>query len=249
MATLNKNSSNRNSSGRNKITTSTAKIITRDTKSQQRFLDAAESLFGDYGYEGAKIRAIAELSKVNLGALHHYWGSKEELFSAVCQRRFLPMNQERMRRFDDLVKQSSNSNGLPIDIRALFRASIEPTFFLNDLTKDEHNIFRKFYGRAISEPSHVVGKVMKEIFTPISIHFFALLQQLCPHLTNDEFYWRSNCIYGAYLYAPAFSDRIALYAHKEFDPTNIELGIAQMVEFLVAGILAPSTINPKLVMT
>lgn len=175
---------------------SSSSKTTRDTKSRQRFLDAAEFQFAEYGYEGAKIRAIAERSQVNLGALHHYWGSKEELFTAVCQRRLLPMNNERIRRFNELSEQALQQDDKQnVDIRELFRASLEPTFFLDDLNTEERKIFRKFYGRALTEPSPVVSKVMREIFRPVSDCFFKILRGLCSHLNDDEFYWRGKlCI-------------------------------------------------------
>jgi AcrR family transcriptional regulator len=211
---------------------------TRDTQSRQRFLDAAEFLFAEHGYEGTKIRAIAERSKVNLGALHHYWGSKEELFTAVCERRLLPMNKECLNRFIELETQA---DGIPIDIRELFRASLEPTFFLSGLNEEEQVVFRKFYGRTLADPSFVVGKVMRKLFEPISTKFFAILRELCPHLTDDEFFWRSNCILGSYLFAPAFCERMIHFAPQDFAIDDVDLGITEIVEFLVAGIQAPST--------
>lgn len=213
---------------------------TRDTQSRLRFLDAAEYLFAEFGYEGAKIRAIAERSKVNLGALHHYWGTKEELFTAVCERRLIPMNNERIRRLDELADQSQTQNK-PVDIRELFKASIEPTFFLDGLNNEGQNIFRTFYGRVLCEPSPVVGQIMRDLFSPVSARFYPLLREICPHLSDDEFYWRANCIMGTYLYVPAFSSRMTHYAPKNFAIDDDDLGIEQIVEFLVAGILAPGT--------
>ena len=214
----------------------------RDSHSRDRFLDAAEYHFAEYGYEGAKIRAIADRSEVNLGALHHYWGSKEELFRAVCERRLVPMNDVRLKRFDQL---EAASGGQAVDKRELLRAAIEPTFFLDDLEGDEQRVFRKFYGRAITEPSPVVGQVMRSIFTGVSTRFFSLLRDSCRHLSDDEFFWRANCIFGAFVYAPAFIDRIAYYAHPDFDVEDSEHGISQMVEFLAAGMEA-SSLQPSL---
>jgi AcrR family transcriptional regulator len=212
--------------------------------SKERFLDAAEYLFAEYGYEGAKIRAIADLSKVNLGALHHYWGSKEELFAAVCKRRLEPMNNERLRLYEELVQADNRKTGKSdpcplLDIKALFRASLVPTFFLEDLDSEEQIVFRKFYGRALTEPSPVVAKVMMEIFIPASQRFFELLRVCCPHLDDDQFYWRCMGILGTYMYAPAFSERIQYYAPASFDMDDVDTGLAQIVEFLAAGMLAP----------
>lgn len=210
----------------------------RNTISRQKFLDSAETLIAEHGYEGTKIRAIAEHSGVNLGALHHYWGSKEELFVEVCNRRLGPMNEERMRRFDEIEKSRKDK---PADIRELFKAAIEPTFFLLENSKKEQVIFRKFYGRVMTEPPEVVNKVMRKLFAPVSSRFFAMLRENCPHLTDDEFYWRSTSILGTFIYAPAYISRIQFYAHKDFDVKNVSFGIDQIVEFLVAGMLAPST--------
>lgn len=216
----------------------------RDTPSRQHFLDAAEFMFAEYGYDGAKIRAIAERSKVNLGALHHYWGSKEELFSDVCSRRLQDMNTERLQRFAALT-ETAEKQCTKIDIRDLFRASIEPTFFLNDMKQKEQAIFRKFYGRVMTEPSPVVGKVMRGIFSPVSKRFFVILRDLCPHLSTNEFYWRAMCIFGSFLYAPAYTERMAYYAEPGFDYKNVQVGIDQLVEFLVAGMLAPALPQKK----
>jgi AcrR family transcriptional regulator len=216
------------------------KIGRRNTQSRQKFLDSAEILFAEHGYEGTKIRAIADHSEVNLGALHHYWGSKEELFIEVCNRRLGPMNEERMLRFDALEK---TKNGKPVDIKELFKAAIEPTFFLLENNKKEQVIFRKFYGRVMTEPPEIVNTVMRKLFSPVSTRFFCLLRENCPHLSDDEFYWRATSILGTFIYAPAYIRRIQFYAHKGFDVKDVNFGINQIVDFLAAGMLAPSSTN------
>jgi AcrR family transcriptional regulator len=214
----------------------------RNTQSRQKFLASAEILIAEHGYEGTKIRAIAEHSGVNLGALHHYWGSKEELFIEVCNRRLGPMNEERMLRFDVL---ENSKNGKPVDIKELFKAAIEPTFFLLENSKKEQDIFRKFYGRVMTEPPEIVNTVMRKLFSPVSSRFFNLLRENCPHLSDDEFYWRATSILGTFIYAPAYISRIQFYAHKGFDVKDVSFGINQIVDFLAAGMLAPSSLPRK----
>ena len=217
------------------------KASQRDTQSRRRFLSAAEYLFAELGYEGTRIRAIAERSKVNLGALHHYWGNKEELFKAVCENCFIEMNKERMRRFDELEEQARTS-GTPIAMRALFRATIEPTFFTKKMSARGLKIYLKFYGRTMTEPSPPVQKVMLELFSPVSQRFLDMLRELCPHLSDDEFYWRAGCIFGAFIYVPAFTERIAYYFSPDhFDGKDYQFAVSQMLDFLVAGMQAPSS--------
>ena len=149
------------------------------------------------------------------------------------------MNQERMLRFDELEK--NKKKGKPVDIKELFKAAIEPTFFLLENSKKEQVIFRKFYGRVMTEPSEIVNTVMRKLFSPVSSRFFSLLRENCPHLSDDEFYWRATSILGTFIYAPAYISRIQFYAHKGFDVKNVDFGINQIVDFLSAGMLAPST--------
>jgi len=44
-------------------------------------LDAARSRFAAFGYDGATIRAIAADAGVDSALVHHFYGTKEQLFS------------------------------------------------------------------------------------------------------------------------------------------------------------------------
>lgn len=52
-----------------------------------RILDAAEALFAERGYDGVSTRAITELADVRLNLLSYHFGTKEQLFRAVIDRR------------------------------------------------------------------------------------------------------------------------------------------------------------------
>ncbi len=56
-------------------------------------LDAAREAFGTHGYERATIRGIAERAGVDPALVHHYFGSKQELFVAAMQ---LPVDPVRV---------------------------------------------------------------------------------------------------------------------------------------------------------
>ena len=70
----------------------------RATDSRTRYMDAAEALFIERGYEGTSIRDIARRASSHLGTLHYFWGNKDALFRAVCKRRFDPIQAEQLRR-------------------------------------------------------------------------------------------------------------------------------------------------------
>jgi TetR/AcrR family transcriptional regulator len=53
---------------------------------ETRFMDAAERLLVEIGYSAITTRRLAEEASANLGLLHYYFGSVEELFVRVLER-------------------------------------------------------------------------------------------------------------------------------------------------------------------
>ncbi len=54
---------------------------------RQVILEAAEAVFAEYGFEGAKVQTIARKAGVSVGTIYSVFGSKSELFSDVMTRR------------------------------------------------------------------------------------------------------------------------------------------------------------------
>ncbi|MFT4231673.1 MAG: TetR family transcriptional regulator [Leucobacter sp.] len=52
--------------------------------SRGRIIAAAVAEFGEHGYEGATIRAIAERADVDSALVHHYFGTKADLFAEAA---------------------------------------------------------------------------------------------------------------------------------------------------------------------
>ena len=60
------------------------------SESRAEILDAARRLFGEKGYDGTTIRAIARESGVDPALVHHFFGTKEHIFVAAMQFPFDP---------------------------------------------------------------------------------------------------------------------------------------------------------------
>jgi AcrR family transcriptional regulator len=56
---------------------------------REAILDAARRAFAEQGYQQATIREVAELAGVDPALVHHYFGTKQDLFVAAVQ---LPIN-------------------------------------------------------------------------------------------------------------------------------------------------------------
>lgn len=55
-------------------------------ESKRRILDAAEGAFARRGFDGSRLRDIAQLAGVHHALVHHYYGDKRGLFAAVLRR-------------------------------------------------------------------------------------------------------------------------------------------------------------------
>lgn len=201
---------------------------------ETEFLDAAEKHFADNGYAGAKIRAIADEAKANLGALHYYWGSKESLFRAACGRRMAPMIEERMARFDAL-------GDTPRTIEDILRAYFEPAFLSHRDNPAKRNLFCRTYARILTDPSPEVKAIMRDIFAAPTNRFVGLLRDACSHIDDSTFYWRLHCVFGVFQHAATYTDDIGLLAAGRFDTSDLDAGIDRIIQFVAAGLKAPQS--------
>ena len=56
-------------------------------------LDAARSAFAEKGFAGTTIRAVASMAGVDAALVHHYFGTKDDLFLAAMELPFDPAEQ------------------------------------------------------------------------------------------------------------------------------------------------------------
>ncbi|HZR51842.1 MAG TPA: TetR family transcriptional regulator [Streptosporangiaceae bacterium] len=61
-----------------------------DSDTRTAILDAARREFGEHGYDAATIRGIAAVAEVNPALVHHFYGTKEQLFAAAMRIPVVP---------------------------------------------------------------------------------------------------------------------------------------------------------------
>lgn len=60
------------------------------TETRERILGAARAKFAEQGYDGATVRSIATAAGVNPALVHHFYGSKQQLFVSAMNLPFNP---------------------------------------------------------------------------------------------------------------------------------------------------------------
>jgi AcrR family transcriptional regulator len=223
---------------------------TRPKRSAERtitkFLLAAEEIYGEHGYEGTTIRAIAKKARANLGTLQHYWGSKRELFRDLFETRFRLLQQEHLRQLKEIEER--HAGGSRPDVMEVLRTLIETTFSFSsaptsaDISGIEQSEarrrFQTLYGRALMDPSpEVLAEISKIFEKPVKL-FLSLMQRACPQLSAAELDWRINCIIGAQVFSLVYRERLGIYFGAEADVDSVRAA-KWMLHFLMNGIDAP----------
>lgn len=218
-------------------------------RTMARFLEAAEDIFGRHGYEGTTVREIAARSRVNLGTLKHYWGSKRELFRDLIERRLRPVHAETTARMAALYPGSAR--GTVPDAGAVTACLIEPAFLvgvqsppgLDFSDPAARGRFHLFFGRCLMDPSPEIVQDLNEMFADITGRFFELMRLANPELSPAELDWRINCVFGAVSFAQLYGERIGRFVGSEADVGG-ELASKWVMHFITQGIAAPPLAAP-----
>ena len=205
-----------------------------------RFMDAAESVFIRFGYEGASIRMISREAAAPLGTLHHYWGSKEVLFRETCERRFAPILARQSERLAECERRLDA--GEPLAADTLLRALIEPSM-LGDGGRGKGSAAdatRQLYGRVLTEPSEVVQRTVRDLLQTPADKFSSLMRRCNNEPTEQRFYWRMTCAMGAFIFAQSFGDRVAYAGGESLGDVDWDFVVEEIVGFIKRGMASTS---------
>jgi AcrR family transcriptional regulator len=201
-------------------------------------MDAAEALFIERGYEGTSIRDIARRASSHLGTLHYFWGNKDALFRAVCERRFDAIQAEQLRRLRACRTRLLREGEL--ELSEIVRALVEPPLHVAGADAPERHTVRLLYGRVLTEPSVVVMRIVRDLFRQSTALFVELMRQRSSGLSEDSFYWRLTCAFGAFIFTQSFGDRVAFASGRQLKSVDWSQVADEVTGFIVRGFEAPA---------
>ncbi|MBN2508390.1 MAG: CerR family C-terminal domain-containing protein [Verrucomicrobia bacterium] len=166
----------------------------RPGATRDRVLDAAERLFAERGVDAVSIRDITGAAGANLGAINYHFGTKDNLITAVFDRRIGQVSQDRLRALDAVEKAAA---GRPPTLEALLEAMVRPEV---ERTMDAQRggvAFGKLMARCLVEPNPAVETVMRRRGEPVVRRFDGALMRVMPQLTAEDVFWRMHLLMGA----------------------------------------------------
>ncbi|MCY6382671.1 TetR/AcrR family transcriptional regulator [Hoeflea prorocentri] len=209
-----------------------AKQRPRQGESRKAILDAAEHAFADFGFGGASIRAIARDAGVNQAMIHYYYQNKEQLFSAVIERRSGDINKQRHAAIDALFE-----DGVPT-LEALVEAILRPTI---ELGHDQERGGAD-YARLIVYFNNSADKLSQglaqEYYDPIARRSIEAIMQVLPDIGRSEAVRGYLFAISVALSVMARTGRAARLSDGLCDDANTEETVSTVVAFACAGIRA-----------
>jgi AcrR family transcriptional regulator len=91
---------------------------------RRRILDAASTLFSERGASAVSVRDIAQQAGITLATVHHYFGTKEQLYDACIQAMYVELESLRESIEPAFLRGGEPRDLLEAAVRASFRFAI-----------------------------------------------------------------------------------------------------------------------------
>lgn len=139
--------------------------IKKDSKAEEKILEAAKKVFTTKGMAGARMQDIADEAGMNKALLHYYFKNKEKLFDVVFRA-------EAMKFFPKINQIFQSDAGLFEKIEKFVSEYVDeilknpylPWFVLNEINRDPDKFMNKIWGKEnLPKPAKFLEQIEKEI--------------------------------------------------------------------------------------
>lgn len=194
----------------------------------QRLLDTAERLFGEHGYNGVGMRALAQAAKVNLAATTYHFGSKKTLYVETFLRRFRAVNA---RRKELLAAADRAAQGQPLPVEQIVECMMRPSMEAGI----EHPAFNKLLARTLLAPPKFLHQQLRAEVEPNLKMFIAAFERALPQVPTDVLNLRLALALGAVL---MFGVQMSALKVKR-DARREAAFLKELVRFTASGLASP----------
>lgn len=159
-----------------------------------KILDAAETLFAEWGFHATSLRQITDRAGVNVASVNYHFGSKERLLDSVLTRRLQPLNAERMKRLAEF-QESCLASGEPVSVRGIYRCFLDPT--LMAVMSGQAGNLSLIMGRIFTEFKGVMMARVAPLLEPVIDAYIVALCDALPEFSKNEVTIRFRMSMGA----------------------------------------------------
>ena len=207
---------------------------------RQKILDAAEKLFARHGFESTSLRSIIAGAGVNLAAIHYHFRSKEGLIRAVIERRFAPVNDERLRL---LAEYETRTDGRAPLVEEILEAFLAPMLRVGLLHSGQGRLLMQLGGRLLQASDGMLEKAAGSEFERVAVRFLAAFHKALPGLAKQEIAWRMNFTIGAAaraLFGGVPVKVLSSASHENLQERDVQRVLQRLIAYTAAGMKAPA---------
>ena len=198
---------------------------------RDRILDAAEHLFAERGFEGVTLRQIASKAGVDVALASYHFGKKDELFTAVFQRRASELNSRRLAALAEAKREAMPST---VSVEAIISAFLRP---LEDVQREGDSGWHHYLALIAYVNNHTYWgqRLMSSAFDQLVTEFISALKAALPEAPNDKIYWCYHNLSGALTLTLARTGRIDRLSEGACRSDDYQSSYDQMIPFMAAG--------------
>lgn len=198
---------------------------------RDRILDAAEHLFAERGFEGVTLRQIASKAGVDVALASYHFGKKDELFTAVFQRRASELNSRRLAALAEAKREAMPST---VSVEAIISAFLRP---LEDVQREGDSGWHHYLALIAYVNNHTYWgqRLMSSAFDQLVTEFISALKAALPEAPNDKIYWCYHNLSGALTLTLARTGRIDRLSEGACRSDDYQSAYDQMIPFMAAG--------------
>ena len=192
-------------------------------------MEAASTLFAEKGFEVVSVREITTLAKANVASVKYHFGSREGLIDAVVARMAKPVNDERLRRIEDLEDRGEAT------VRELIVAFFEPLCSQIQNSPLSEKLFVKLMGRVVGDRPYEFPEEVMGQFREVASRYVPAFIEACPGLSADEVFWRIHFSFGVLANTLTHGDLLKKISAGTVGDEKLPVTLKRVIDFCEAG--------------
>lgn len=195
-------------------------------------LNSAEELFAQKGLNGASLRQIASLARVDVSLITYHFKTKDKLFSSVIERRTSVFNHEQDFFLEECERKAAPGAPGVEDVVDAFCY----IFLKRAIAGDEHwrNFFQLFTRMSV-DPGRG-AEIMASNFDPIATRTINALRAALPDCDDRNIQWGFQFLSGALVACLVNTGSINRLSGGSVDSEDFKTIHATLVPFACAGL-------------
>lgn len=196
------------------------------TGTKLALIEAASGLFAERGFEVVSVREITGRAGANVASVKYHFGSRDGLIDAVVARMATPVNEERLRRLDELESRT---------IRGLLTAFFEPLLSQIQSSPLSEKLFVKLMGRVVGDRPYEFPEEVMGQFREVAGRYVPAFMEACPGLTSEDVFWRIHFSFGVLSNTLTHGDLLKKISEGKVGDEALSTTLNRVIDFCEAG--------------